>query len=94
MSSTISTSQDLDDIKIIFACGECTFATTDRSELDAHLTTVHEKSELIHYDNATDTAVLPSSQPTTLQYVSPGQLVLAPITSQVIWYNLEFDTLP
>ena len=37
--------QGMDDIKIIFACGECTFATTDRSDLDSHLVAVHEKSK-------------------------------------------------
>ena len=70
-------SQDLDDIKIIFACGECTYATTDRSELDSHLVTVHEKSELFKYDTE------PPTQQGTLQYVSPGPIVLAPINSQV-----------
>ena len=70
-------SQDLDDIKIIFACGECTYATTDRSELDTHLVTVHEKPELFKYDNEQPT------QQTTLQYVTPGPIVLAPINSQV-----------
>ena len=79
-------SQDIDDIKIIFACGECTFATTDRSELDAHLAAVHEirgKPELIQYDNSTDTAIIPAAQQTTLQYVAPGPIILAPINSQV-----------
>ena len=69
---------DLSDIKIIFACGECTFATTDRSELDSHLVTVHERSEIFKYDNEQS-----STQPSTLEYVSPAPLLLAPINSQV-----------
>ena len=69
---------DLSDIKIIFACGECTFATTDRSDLDSHLVTVHERSEIFKYDNEQS-----STQAPTLEYVSPTPLLLAPISSQV-----------
>ena len=82
----MNSNQDIDNIKIIFACGECPFATTDRSELDSHSTTVHEirgKPELIQYDNSTDTTIIPSAQQTTLQYVAPGPIILAPINSQV-----------
>ena len=75
--------QDMDDIKIIFACGECTFATTDRSELDSHLLSVHEKSEILHYDNVSAATVLPSSQQATLQYVASAPIMLAPISSEV-----------
>ena len=70
-------SQELDEIKIIFACGECTYATTNRLELDSHLLTVHEKSQLLKYDHE------PSAQRGTLQYMAPGPIVLAPINSQV-----------
>ena len=85
--------QDMDDIKIIFACGECTFATTERSELDSHLATVHEisgKPELLQYDHSTDTTIIPSAQQTTLQYVTPGNILLAPINSQVKYVLYEF----
>lgn len=77
--------QGIDDIKIIFACGECSYATTDRSDLDAHLVTVHEKSDHIQYNQPTDSPVLTSNQPTTLEYLTPGSIVLAPISSQVIY---------
>ena len=74
--------QGMDDIKIIFACGECTFATTDRSDLDSHLVSVHEKSDLLQYNQQSD--ILPSNQSTGLEYVTPGSIVLAPINSQVV----------
>ena len=75
--------QGIDDIKIIFACGDCSYATTDRSDLDAHLVTVHEKSDLLQYNQPSDNPVLTTNQPTTLEYITPGSIVLAPINTQV-----------
>ena len=86
--------QGIDDIKIIFACGDCPYATTDRSDIDAHLVTVHEKSDLLEYNQPSDNPVLATNQPTTLEYITPGSIVLAPINTQVtfiVQWVSQFD---